>query len=148
MPNHVCNTITVSGDRTIVALLDKAVRADDTQPFDFNRIIPKPPIVDHVSAGSLDSQTRHANPNRNWYEWQINNWGTKWNAYDFTAATDGTYEFCTAWSPPIPVILTLSKLFPEVSIEFEYEEECMQFHGRMTVQDGAELSHDWIEDGG
>jgi hypothetical protein len=50
---------------------------------------------------------------RDWYEWSISNWGTKWNASDscFDEET-GVAEFETAWSMPEPVYRALSQYTP------------------------------------
>lgn len=39
-----------------------------------------------------------------WYRWNIDNWGTKWNAYDVEIYED-TIVFYTAWAPPVQKIL-------------------------------------------
>lgn len=60
-----------------------------------------------------------------WYEWSIENWGTKWNAYgqNDERNTADTIHFETAWSSPIALIAELSKLFPDVKIELDYADE-------------------------
>jgi hypothetical protein len=46
-----------------------------------------------------------------WYEWQNENWGTKWGTYDTTYQVlggDGSpilIEFQTAWGPPSPAMM-------------------------------------------
>lgn len=40
---------------------------------------------------------------KTWYEWSIQNWGTKWNAYDISVS-DNVLEFDTAWASPTPVL--------------------------------------------
>lgn len=45
----------------------------------------------------------------NWYGWNCDNWGTKWNAYDVEVISDETIKFETAWSAPRPVINALAK---------------------------------------
>lgn len=76
---------------------------------------------------------------KSWYHWNVNNWGTKWevavadgNEYPDTEQYDtvehdgiatAEYRFNTAWSPPVPVIVLLSKQYPELEVELEYEEE-------------------------
>lgn len=61
-----------------------------------------------------------------WYGWDLANWGTKWNSFDFGAnPLDLTVEFDTAWSCPHPII---DKLVEEmgasafVSIEWADED--------------------------
>lgn len=135
MPNHVYNTVTADGDEKVVELLDIAVHSEE-RPFDFNRIVPVPPIVEAICTGGLSLQTQLEHPHRNWYDWQLANWGTKWNAYEFVATEPGRYEFCSAWNPPIPVVRTLSTLFPELSITLIYQEEGEGFNGRAVFEDG------------
>lgn len=50
---------------------------------------------------------------KDWYDWRIKNWGTKWNASDssFDEAT-GTVEFDTAWSMPENIFRALSHFTP------------------------------------
>jgi len=140
MPNHVYNILTVTGDSRLVERLDKAVRSNDEQPFDFNRIVPRPPIVDDTCCGDLDTETESQNPNRNWYAWNINHWGTKWNAYDFKQAEFGTYEFYTAWDPPFPVVEALAELFPELRIQIDYREKGFESSGSVCFENGQALS--------
>ena len=49
---------------------------------------------------------------RDWYEWSITNWGTKWNASDGFVNADGSIEFQTAWSMPEPIFREISKHTP------------------------------------
>jgi hypothetical protein len=84
----------------------------------------------------------------NWYDWAIQNWGTKWNAYDIYSdnwESDGEIEFCTAWSPPSPVIEKLSTIFPDLIFELGYADEGCGFVGRITFQNG-EAQDDYCSD--
>ena len=74
----------------------------------------------------------------NWYNWNCNNWGTKWdasdpNVIDIPSAT--TYEFSTAWSPPLPVIIAAAKQFPKLTFDLRYWESGIGFQGRLRVKD-------------
>ena len=50
---------------------------------------------------------------RTWYNWSIENWGTKWDAYDSRwqkfspQKNEAVVHFNTAWSPPLPAIRDL-----------------------------------------
>lgn len=49
---------------------------------------------------------------KDWYDWRIANWGTKWNVeknVDIDNLSDNniTLWFSTAWSPPVPLIGSL-----------------------------------------
>lgn len=58
-----------------------------------------------------------------WYEWSINNWGTKWNCYECKKISDTVYEFDTAWAGVPMLIELISKEFPEVKFKYEFSDE-------------------------
>lgn len=57
---------------------------------------------------------------KDWYNWAIDKWGTKWDAYDQTLVrksdTEAELIFLTAWSPPTPVFTRIGELFPNIRI--------------------------------
>lgn len=57
-----------------------------------------------------------------WYEWCLEKWGTKWNAYDSNQEEYGI-SFNTAWSAPFPVIHALSVKFPDENIRIRWADE-------------------------
>lgn len=63
----------------------------------------------------------------NWYNWNVLNWGTKWEACNPEIIEHEhdlvLYRFDTAWSPPLPAIKALSEQFPSAKITIEYQEE-------------------------
>jgi len=79
------------------------------------------------------------------YEWCISNWGTKWNASDAVVDYDeltARYDFLTAWSPPSPVVLAMSKKFPLLYFELDYMEPGVAFKGRFACRNGNVLTDD------
>lgn len=58
----------------------------------------------------------------NWFDWCSKNWGTKWGAYDVEKCDD-TFEFLTAWRTPMPAMIVLSKMHPEVELSVRYFDE-------------------------
>jgi len=56
---------------------------------------------------------------KDWYDWSIANWGTKWNAYDFSIVYEDDHElhvqFDTAWSAPTPIFNKLEDMGFDVS---------------------------------
>lgn len=76
-----------------------------------------------------------AKTDKSWYNWNITNWGTKWDVavhdedkYPETELVEESseslfYRINTAWSPPVPIILKLSEQYPDLTINLEYEEE-------------------------
>lgn len=63
-----------------------------------------------------------------WYEWALQHWGTKWNAYGCDKDAIGYQDsdalyFQTAWSAPHPVLKKLAERFPEIELEHEWADE-------------------------
>ena len=70
-----------------------------------------------------------------WYDWNVRNWGTKWDVanrddekYHETELTDEgegfiSYRFNTAWSPPSEAIAKLSEQYPDLVFTLSFEEE-------------------------
>lgn len=79
---------------------------------------------------------------RDWYDWNILNWGTKWDCYEVSvlaAETSITLEFWTAWSTPVPVFRKLSEQYPTLSIEVKYADEDLGCNcGIYTFENGEE----------
>ena len=60
-----------------------------------------------------------------WYDWCIEHWGTKWNAYENEQIDKDTIVFETAWSAPEPVMAQLAKMDPNAEIEHWWADEDM-----------------------
>lgn len=58
-----------------------------------------------------------------WYDWCVDNWGTKWNAYENEQQGDDIIRFQTAWNAPEKVIIKLSEMYPETEIEHWWADE-------------------------
>lgn len=83
-----------------------------------------------------------------WYDWSHTFWGTKWNAYDTEALGDGTIQFSTAWNFPRPVIVALSKQFPEVEFVYTYADENASYNtGTGRLKAGLFVERDYPEGG-
>ena len=81
----------------------------------------------------------------NWYEWNINHWGTKWDAsiYDFERLDDNNIKinFDTAWGPPIALY---DYLFGEGYDTTAYYDECgMAFCGKYEF--GSDDQYDYSD---
>ena len=86
-----------------------------------------------------------------WYDWRINNWGTKWNAYDtdVDCCGDGSVElyFYTANHGAIPVIKKLVEMFPDLEFTYKYADEISPYNcGEGYGVDGR-VSFKFAEDG-
>ena len=96
--------------------------------LDFDRFVPYPPRWEEMDLEFerwLERRDGRSEPPvhayTEWgYLWCCENWGSCRNAHETVLTvdegTDGTasavYSFFTAWSPPTPVVLAASKLFP------------------------------------
>ena len=96
-----------------------------------------------------------------WYDWNVRNWGTKWDVavgaddkYPDTYIEGPTkngdnlvvyYNFNTAWSPPVPAIEKLSAQYPTLLFTLSYEEET-GWGGELEVLRGeviSDSSYEW-----
>ena len=152
MPNHVYNTVTITGNEDDLLRLKRLLSIPqpiqlskgefDKLIFNFHSLItPDQSIWDEyygsepIEGRSLEESLKFAS--NHWYDWNIRNWGTKWNAYDKVVchnlddeSVDSyyiTYEFNTAWSPPEGIMKALAKKIYElkldISFHWTYEEE-------------------------
>ena len=138
---------TVFDEREGKLVLRHEVVTEHDPVFSFwNIISPDPSIMDEYSAvhraegtrtgwlpdlltiaGSPLAEVPDGPISNHWYDWNVRNWGTKWDAGDVSSERHAddhlTYNFSTAWSPPVEAITTLSKQHPTVSFTLESEEE-------------------------
>ena len=151
MPNHVYNTVKLTGNYDDLHILKKLLSMPqpiqlaegrlDFQDINFYSLIsPDESIWEEYNGPqpkgkSLEESLKFAS--NHWYDWNIRNWGTKWNAYDASISDNLSdesvksyyikYEFSTAWSPPEGIMKALAKKIYElklnVSFSWTYEEE-------------------------
>lgn len=75
-----------------------------------------------------------------WYDWNVNNWGTKWDVSNMSLhETDGDLLVCnfdTAWSPPEAFVRHVSQEFPGLEFTLAYAEQGSGFAGMMKFVGG------------
>lgn len=75
------------------------------------------------------------------HEWCCANWGTKWGICHSELKEEDEnelfYYFDTAWSPPIPIIIKMSEMFPKLKFNLKYYEGGMRFCGSMELKEGC-----------
>ena len=60
----------------------------------------------------------------NWYDWNLHNWGTKWDAKEaFYNQEDKILQLETPWSCPDTVLLEMFEQFPDLHFEGSYADE-------------------------
>jgi len=158
MPNYCSNVVEIQGPQHILKTLVE-------HRLDFMKIHPYPKELDITAGreGADDSPEQKAlvaaeESNlkkygyKNWYDWCVANWGTKWNAggdndamqvdFDEDVGNQGIalFQFDTAWAPPLGVLEKLMETHPELSIECRYHEPGVGFFGVWT--DGSDRCYE------
>lgn len=105
MPNWCDNTVYISHEdpKKIQTLVDawKANKFFGTiypEP-DYNKVVVRPTFP------SIKGNDDPVSPESAWWDWRVQNWGTKWEittdeAYIDTSENEIRVSFATAWSPP------------------------------------------------
>jgi hypothetical protein len=145
MPNWVYNYLTVEGSKEDIAKLKAQVGATvktkyksadeinevvDRKPiFSFMNILPPPEdkLEEYHAVHGYSNGEKTGDTEYNWYNFNVREWGTKWDARDVELLEDDEtylhYKFDTAWSPPTEVITKLAEQNPNLNITLEYREE-------------------------
>ena len=134
MPNWCENEIEIlvnENSKTTISDIKRKILNLEEDELDFDKIIPMPK---DIYRGELGEKERKKYGKKNWYDWSIDNWGTKWNATtDYIDIDDDriSIRFSTAWAPPLPIIKKLHEMFDkdEVTIIGHYVEESWDYAG-------------------
>lgn len=151
MPNWCNNHISLS--HADPKMIDKIV---ENQDGILGALIPCPKELQDERTGSFggpDSAEKDALRARlkakygfdGWYDWQVANWGTKWDLCEpnVTRVDPNTVEIGadTAWSPPVAAYESLTEL--GFNVVAHYYEPGMCFAGVWTSEDGDDCYSDW-----
>jgi hypothetical protein len=159
MPNWCYNSLTISGSKEEISAIKTQLNKPFTRQHDQwnpatqemelsdttydNPIFAFWNIVKPTNLEEYNKQSDHSLPlaeqmmfkGDNWYDFNVRNWGTKWDVavsnneeYPETELMEESdtylaYRFNTAWSPPLPAIEALSTQYPHVEFNLSYEEE-------------------------
>ena len=127
--------------------------------FDFRQLLPIPQELVETEHQELSGEKKNEFIQKygfyNSFDWRCENWDTKWNSevltpwnYESELPEDGVIEksgshqisilFNTAWCPPISLIRTLSKDYPNVTFEmYSYYERTLST-SYVHIKDGVE----------
>jgi hypothetical protein len=113
MPNWCYNSVTISHeDKSKIDALEAELSKEESHPLNHLRPLP-------------------ADQEENWYDWSINNWGTKWDVspydWDRQDETSINMNFDSAWAPPTALYEYL--VSEGWDIRAYYQEEGMGFIG-------------------
>ena len=135
MPNWTFNIVKLKGsEQDIQSIKDLILSVDEGERFfDFNKVIPMP---------------EEYNEGDKWYDWRVENWGTKWNSDETQIIKDTPTElelyFNTAWSHPDKVLGKVNELFPNVDFFHEAQHEG-GFGGHIAEYDPTEKEWTYCE---
>ena len=163
MPNHCHNRVTFypAGDNTEKAIEDiKAIKQMFEDEDTFGQIIPEPDWLNTPLMSSQVKRYSFSEPigkvgelpqyvedpwkrlvfksslqaDDRWYDWRVQNWDTKWDAYDVEVVDPDPenleIEFNTAWAPPEAICNALREKYEDtVSISWFYDEPGCEIAG-------------------
>jgi len=150
MPNWCSNSITIQGPTETIKQLWEDAHADmgnNTERGLLDAMFPMPRELQGTVKGSNGDEV-------NWYDWRVNNWGTKWDidtqGLEFTDNGDGTASisgwFDSAWAPPIGAYEKFCDDMDNCSLEASYHEPGMDFAGLWSSEDGDEYFESLTEE--
>ena len=149
MPNHCHNRVTfyASPKHNDQIAKIKQMFLDENI---FGQIIPEPDwanqplmskdikgiVYDRGKVGELPIDGKFPSTGRvddRWYDWRVQNWDTKWDAYDVEVTDDDPdcteITFNTAWSPPEAVCHALREQYPDIDVSWFYDEPGCEIAG-------------------
>lgn len=115
---------------------------------DFEKVIPPPSNIFRGGLGEKERQMCIDENRPNWYDWNRENWGTKWNSYSFEKINKNTYKFETAWVGVPKILTAMSLKFPEVEFLYKYADEDTAYNtGIMKFLNGNIIEENHPEGG-
>lgn len=141
MPNWCSNTLIITGDDEEIKKFEKKAKAKDTA-LSMNKFLPTPKAL---LEGTAPNRTENAKEliekygAKDWYDWHINNWGTKWDlTAELLCSDEGYLQYCfdSAWSPPIEFLKEVSKKYTRLEFRLRYDEPGVGFMGVAKYKNG------------
>ena len=140
MPNWFYFSLNVSGEKKDVEQFVENVKGSakyetEGYEFDFNHFIPQPDNIFRGALGIKEEKYCEDNSIPSWYRWNIDNWGTKWNASvddscwtsELEKVSSFRYDMRTAWADPRPIIIKMLEKYPNLDFDISGEEESNEY---------------------
>lgn len=99
------------------------INGSSTQFPDFKKVIPQPGNIFNENLSAEDERRCKEQGIPTWYDWNRQNWGTKWNSYSCEKESWNIYTFETAWSPVPRIIQKISETYSDVEFVYSYADE-------------------------
>jgi len=151
MPNHIYQKLRIDNWNDEKALTNlKQQIFNEKGELDFNKIIPQPENIFNGSLGEKEKQMCIEEGRPNWYDWNLENWNTKWGAYSFELNEDDentlSFDFQTAWNVPTPIMNKIFELAKGCEIKYLAVDEGGHFAVSVTVnEEGVEIENELKE---
>ena len=160
MPNWCDNQITIKGPNSVIDKIEKIVKEEENTDLSSKEkgetpgllqfFHPMPKELLDTEAGPIAKTKAEKNARQsrklefgaeNWYDWRVNNWGTKWEVHEFygvdrqylTEQNEGestiSFAFSSAWAPPIGAYEKFVEDHEECSLKAYYYEGGCDFMG-------------------
>ena len=165
MPNWCYQYCTIEGPKEDLKSFLKALKT--TTPngkfaYGMNHLYECPEELYNTVAGRLDGdeqkelEKKEADNidkygHKNWYDWCIAKWGTKWGAVNLEIEDQIdekgiiTMQFESAWSPAIGLLEEVSRQFPSLVIGMYCREEANFFAGYGVFKGGETIIEDGVD---
>ena len=154
MPNICDNELSIYADgeqqEALLKKLTKRLKSEESV-FDFNKLVPSPdwdntpnedgelPVIDEDAPSFMQVKKfpLSGKSDDRWYDWNRENWGTKWNAdkaevYVCKYGDHVQFKFETAWCAPVEILLALRDQYPDLQFNWFYRieewEDCGFLH--------------------
>ena len=142
MPNWVTNELELVGEELKVKEVMDALSGVERK-VTFKKVLPLPKALENTQAPTKETNEELIKlyGYDNWYDWQRNNWGSKWDACEGEILDDSNLVFQTAWATPFLFFKTLSEKFTDVEIIVRYSDEDFGYNvGTYTLKNGEVIS--------
>ena len=138
MPNYIYNTLKIKGNLNDLNHVLNFVKSDSSL-FDFDKILPMP---DYIYRGDLIDIERKLYGKNNWYDWSMDNWGTKWNSVG-ACIEENFIRFETANTPCVPVVTALAQKYPTMRFEYAFYAGILGTEGKFVYENGELIFHEY-----
>ena len=124
MPNWIRNKLFIHGNSEEVKKCTLDI-STESEHISFEKILPRPKDIGD-----------------DWYDWSVENWGTKWDVSETFEDELGFICFDTAWSTPVEILKVLSERYPDLIFEVQYADENLGDNcGIYSIKNGFEYEY-------
>ena len=151
MPNWCFNKVKISGSKANLKRIEKVLKRCKKDRIFFDRIFPIPKSLRDTETSSrkpanesFQDMFKPGYEFKNWYDWCVVNWGTKWDAEIFNMDIKADcilIDLHSAWSPPVAFFKKFSEIFG-VTVELRYIEDALFYIGKSILKNGNLLLED------